>query len=166
MGFLSKLFRVAPKSEWSGISLDEDRIWVVEPTKDHADFLRALPALLPPNSVVYLEGPVDQEVIEFLESNQFDDPTKVALGTIWPAPTYYHIPCSAETMSGLASIINELPVVNLCTHIHAYKKKIVLLEWHDAFYDDPIRLSKKLREEEVANFSGLVGKPYRSETDD
>jgi len=162
MGFLSKLFRVAPKSEWSGISLDDDEIWVVEPTKDHADFLKALPVLLPPNSVVYLEGPVDQEVIEFLESNQFDGHTKVALGTIWPAPKYYHIPCSVETMSGLVSIINKLPVVYLCTHIHAYKEKVVLLEWHDAFCDAPIRLSKKLSEEKIVKFSELVGKPHES----
>jgi hypothetical protein len=160
MGFLSKLLRVAPKSEWGGISLDEPNSWEVDPTKDHSKFVRALPTLLPADAIVYFEGTTEPEVEGFLETNRVSDPQKVAIGTIWPVPKRFHVRCSPETMASLALLLDDRSVAYLCTHIHAYRNGKMLMEWHDAFETDPVRISRQINENTIASFADLLGESY------
>ena len=164
MGFISKILRIVPKFESEGLTLDESPTWEVEPTKDFSKFVQALPTLLPGGAVVYLEGTTEPEVEDFLETHRLGEPQKVAIGTIWPMPKRYHIPCSPETMSALASLLDDASVAYLCTHIHAYRNDEMLMEWHDAFYDDPVRISKGIDEGAVASFAEALGKPYADGT--
>ncbi|MBT8102398.1 MAG: hypothetical protein KJO95_05470 [Gammaproteobacteria bacterium] len=165
MGFISRILGIVPKSESEGLTLDESHTWEVEPTRDCSKFVEALPTLLPEGAVVYLEGTTEPEVNDFLENHLLGDPQKVAIGTIWPMPSRYHVPCSTAIMSALAALLNDASIAYLCTHIHAYKNDKMLMEWHDAFYDVPVRISRQIDEEAVASFAEAVGKSYTDGTD-
>ena len=160
MGLLARILGIAPRSEWDGLSLDESSAWEVEPTKSRAAFLLALPQLLPSDSVVYFEGTSEAEVEDLLERNIVPHPARIAIGTIWPRPKTYHVPCTAEVMASLAQIIESRSEPYLCTHIHAYKVQKVLLEWHDAFETDPMRISRSIDEAAVSAFASALGVGY------
>ena len=164
MGLLSKLLRIEPKSECDGLTLDESQTWEVGPTKDFSRFVSALPVLLPDSAVVYFEGTTVPEVEGFLEKYGVSSPEKVAIGTIWPKPKRYHVPCLPATMSSLASLLNDASVAYLCTHIHSYENGKMLMEWHDAFWTDPIRISRQIDEETVAKFADSLGTSYKGGT--
>jgi hypothetical protein len=160
MGLFAKFFGAVPKSERGGLSLDDSAAWEVGPTTNASQFLRALSRLLDTHSIIYFEGTTDLAVEQFLEKNKTPNPEKLAIGTIWPRPKIYHMPYTAERISALADLIDTNQVAHLCTHIHAYTGKKVLVEWHDAFGTDPMRISLSLKETSVSGFAQALGSRY------
>jgi hypothetical protein len=70
------------------------------------------------------------------------------------------VPCTSELLETLAQRLESEPNPYLCTHLHAYAAGSVLLEWHDAFESDPMRVSREIEEAAVSAFAGALGTGY------
>jgi hypothetical protein len=57
----------------------------------------------------------------------------------------------------LASKAEDVAAPEICDHGSACRDQAVLLEWHDAFSDDPILLSAHLDETAVRRFAERLG---------
>ena len=157
MGFIARLFGGVPKEEWGGIHLTDREPWRVGATKDVARFIRALPELMPDGSIAYFEATAETHVKQYLERVAIPAPVKLAIGTIWPRPDCYHVPLTASTMEALAEFLDKNPAGFFCAHCHVYRDDVVLLEWHDAFIDDPMYISRTIGSEAVARFARTLG---------
>jgi hypothetical protein len=157
MGFLARLFGAVPKKEWGGLHLADPDPWCVSPTKDVERFVRALTALMPAGSVAYFEDTAEPHVRRYLEGIAVPSQVRLAIGTIWPRPDSYHVPLTAETMEALAAFLDQNPAGFFCAHCHVYRDGVVLLEWHDAFIDDPMYISRTLSADAVARFAHALG---------
>jgi len=163
LGWLAKILRYVPAQEREGIRLAPGRYWAVWPPTDFALFLRALEHLVPDGSVLYLEGgSPTEEIRSYLEARSANATTKVALGTIWPRPTQFHMRIDAESLRGLAALAEDRLLPEIAVHIHVYAHGRVLLEWYDA-PDDPIRISSEIPEDKVEEFCARLGTRYERE---
>ena len=91
---------------------------------------------------------------------------KVARGTIWPKPLCFHLRAMPDVYEQLVAFSSRCASPELGDHFHAYLADNVLLEWHDAFFDDPIRLSASFSEDEVKRFSSRMGGAYQRLVDE
>lgn len=157
MGFLARLFGGVPREEWTGIRLTDTEPWCVSPTKDVERFVRALPSLVPAESIVYFEDTAEPHVKRYLERVAVPSQTRLAIGTIWPRPDCYHVPLTPETMEALATFLEQAPAGYFCAHCHVYRNDVVLLEWHDAFTKVPMYVSRTLDRHTVAMFATALG---------
>src|SRR5262245_45106463 len=101
VGFIARLLGAAPKSEWDGLRLDRPDAWEVGPMQDPLRFLNALPRLLRRPCTLYLEGTTELGVEQLLARHVIDNPERIAIGTIWPRPKRFHVPCTAEFLQTL-----------------------------------------------------------------
>jgi|SoiMethySBSTD1v2_1073268.scaffolds.fasta_scaffold00503_39 hypothetical protein len=157
MGFLARLLGAVPKEERGGIRLTDAEPWRVSPIRDVERFLRALPALMPHGAIAYFEDTAEPHVRRYLQSVSVAAQARVAVGTIWPRPDCYHVPVTTEAMAALASFLDKNPAGYFCAHCHVYRDGLVLLEWHDAFINEPMYLSRTVSEEAVVRFAHTLG---------
>ena len=160
MSWLSKILNYVPADEMKGISISGNSFWEVSSPKAAPQFFRALLDLMPEGSILYLEGQPVSEVRNFLQQRNPDRTTKVAMGTIWPRPEYYHIEITADNIEALAQLTEKLAIPEVLFHLHIYKNGEVLLEWHDAF-DNPMLISKMIPEEKIQNFCVKLGVQHK-----
>ena len=161
MGIFARLFGWLPAEDRSGIHLEEPDPWEVDATTDVERFLRALPLLVPAGAFAYFEGTGEPHVAEYLRSISVPPPVKVALGTIWPRPDCHHVPISMPTMESLAGFLDERPAGFVCAHCHVHDGVSVLLEWHDAFTNGAMLVSRKIEEDRVSSFAAALATSYR-----
>jgi hypothetical protein len=157
MGFLSKLLGFIPASERNGIHLEDADPWRLGPVTDPILFLHALTRLNLGEAILYLEGTADSSIENVLKCSCITPNVRVMLGTIWQCPKVWHLPLNEQTISSLIQVLEKNRVLYFCTHIHAYRDSIVLLEWHDAFGSDPILVSKQIEYEQVKEFASALG---------
>lgn len=163
MGFFATILGAVSAEEMGGIHLEGPVRWEVAETKDMSAFLRALPHLLGEDSVLYLEDVNGPDVSAFLQRKPAKATCKVALGTIWPRPNYFHLDITEVSMQELAKLAEGRATPEVCIHLHAYKAGRVLLEWHDAF-DQPMWISDEIPEEKVAEFCRGLNCTYQKVT--
>ncbi|MFB3881437.1 MAG: hypothetical protein ACE149_09235 [Armatimonadota bacterium] len=99
------------------------------------------------------------EVRSFLESRLSPYRTDVEISTVWPRPRTYHMSATRENLEGLARLAERHPAPKVADHVHAYKGGIVLLQWHDAPYDE-ICISSAIPEDRVRQFAATLGTSY------
>jgi hypothetical protein len=162
MGFVARFLGIIPKAERGGIRFGEPEPWRVSPTKDVELFVRTLPVLVPEGSLAYFEGTGESHVAKYLSEVSVPAQMQVALGTIWPKPDYYHVPVSQESMEALAAFLDDAPTGYVCTHCHVYRNGAILLQWHDAFMDDPMYVSRTISEHVVREFANGLGSTLSS----
>ena len=158
MGWLLKFLGAASKTDLDGLQLNSEYgFWTVQSTRELPVLLRALHHIADENAVLYLEdGGLDGELNAFMKRNAFRGTEKIALGTIWPKPTAYHIKASAEVLCRLSELSEHISPFELATHLHVYEPGRVILEWYDAFTVG-MRLSRHLPEEKVRGFADELG---------
>ncbi|MBX3356756.1 MAG: hypothetical protein KF724_13765, partial [Phycisphaeraceae bacterium] len=161
MGLIAKIFGAASKAEAAGASLIGPA-WEAEPITDAPAFFRALPDLLPSGSILYLEDVCSTEGIALARRYCIEPQLKLALGTVWPRPKFFHLPLTAASAAELAQFAEHHATPEIGVHIHAYHDDQVLLEWHDAF-GQPLRLSTALPESRVRSFCELLHCNYNNE---
>jgi hypothetical protein len=163
MGLLAKLFGATPRERLKGISLDRSAAWEVSPASDLPAFLRALPQILPPDSILYLEGGTPPEELKaFLDAHCVPERCHVAMGTIWPKPQAFHLPATEQNLAQLAELAERFAAPQAAVHLHAYAGGKVVLEWYDAFWKDPLYLSSAIPEQKVRSFCSALGLKYKS----
>jgi len=157
--------RVAP--DLSGSTLDLRAYYELSAPEDHALFIQSLGSLLPADAVLYLEGvSIDPDVVRLLEDWSCAERLKIARGTLWPKPQVFHVPMGPEVTQQLAALFEHHASPEICDHFHAYHLKRVLLQWHDAFFDDPLLLAGTFAEAQVRDFCGTVDCSFEMKTSD
>ena len=151
MGFLARLFGAVPKDHLQGATLGAERAWSVTGITDPATFFRGLPHLVPPGSVLYLEGVYSDAIIDYLRQHPAEHRLKVAGGTIWPKPQCFHTPITEQTALDLARLSQGCAAPEVCAHLHVYRGDEVLASWYDAF-SDPLRISTSIPEYRIQEF--------------
>ncbi|MBL7186498.1 MAG: hypothetical protein ISS70_09240 [Phycisphaerae bacterium] len=162
MGILARLFNFVPRRELKGVSLGRDAYWEISGEVEFPSLLRALLTLVPENAILYLEGGTPpKDVRVFLGSHCIPEVTHLAMGTIWPRPLVFHLPATSENLCKLAELAEKCSALEIAIHLHVYKAGEVLLEWYDAFFDDPMYLSRHVPEDNVRSFSSELSLKYK-----
>jgi hypothetical protein len=144
----------------------------LEPGADHweirfrgrysaGDLLRELARLLPPGLTLYLEGTsISPIAAAFLAARPAEHPMAVRRGVIWPRPTSFHLPLTADNVAGLTELMDHLAAPEVGDHVHAYEGTTAHLIWHDAWFDSPLYLRRTVPIEAVQHlcdaFNGEV----------
>lgn len=152
---------VAGRSD--GIDLDTPFHWVIEGLKQPAAFFEHLPELLPPDSILYVEGTgIDAEVASFYSSHRASNAVAVARDTIAPVPVIYHFTFSPDVCASLRHFAEIHPVAEMFNHIKAYRGQSLLFTFHDAF-DGWLLASEHLPDAAVVMFCQSLGVSRRRE---
>ena len=162
MGFIARFLGAVPKEERRGIRLEEADPWRVGPTRDVERFVRALPQLVPEGSIAYFEGTGEPHVRAYLGRISIPAQAQVELGTIWPRPDTYHVAVSRDSMEALAAFLDNEPAGFFCAHCHVYRDGAILVEWYDAFMDNPMYVSRTISEDLVREFAARLGSTLSS----
>ncbi len=151
MGFLAKIFSVVPKEEREGLSLGKDAHWEVSSSSDLPSFLRSLHHIVPSHAILYLEGggPPPKDIVKFFSEQCVPEVRHIAMGTIWPRPQVFHLPATRENLIQLAVLAEQCNRAQIAIHLHVYAGDVMLLEWHDAFFQNPMHLSKDVTEDSL-----------------
>ena len=159
MSRLSRLLGYATRAEAAGARLGDRQPWIVPPTRDGAAFLRALLTLMPDGGFVYFEDFTENVFASWAEAHAITAPLKVASGTIWPKPDWFHVPLTPSLMEEAAALIDRHRIVLPSIHVHAHDGAKIILEWHDAFINEPMLVASDIPRERVEAFAGklLVG---------
>ena len=160
---LKEQLRAMVAGRGDGIDLDTPFQWVIEDLKQPATFFEHLPALLPPDSILYVEGTsIVPEVAAFYSSHHARNAVAVARDTIAPVPDIYHFTFSPDVCAALRRFSERHPVAEMFDHIKAYRGESLLFTFHDAF-DGWLLISEHLPDETVARFCQLLGVSRRRE---
>lgn len=128
---------------------------------DHGAFFRALPVLVAERATLVVEGGTHPpELRAVFEDHSAPGRSKVALGTMWPRETVFHLPTSRAATAALAGACEHCSHPEVCTHLHVYENDSVLLQWYDAF-SQPFCVSKQVSREAVEAFCREVGVTFR-----
>lgn len=159
---IEKIFPPLPEEELAGIILDMSACWeVAKGRKDCQTCFRELPKLFPPAATLCIEGTsIAPDVKSYLDAHRVKQRTKVQLGTAWPRPAVYHVPCDEQTLSGIVELAEKHAEPEMCDHLYVYKDQRVLLTWNDVF-SDPLYISKKVPEDKVKVFCQALGCSYK-----
>src|SRR5262249_47589067 len=141
-----------------GLRLKESDATAYRLPPEAGRFLRALPLLADASAVLYCEGSTDSHVARWCKQHALEPPpAKVPVGALLPASDCYHIPLEPALLDELAELVDLHRASVPCIHMHVYQAGTMLLEWYDAFLDDPLRLSGLLPPAWVAAFVAATG---------
>src|SRR3954465_10187856 len=99
---LKEQLRAMAAGRGDGINLDTPFHWVIEDLKQPVPFFEQLPKLLPPDSILYVEGTrVAAHVAAFYSSHRARNAVEVVRDTIMPVPDIYHFTFSPEVSTRL-----------------------------------------------------------------
>jgi len=156
----------ASRHKAKGISLGEKTRWVIKGLSDYEPFFRNLEQLLPTSgATLYLEGVPTPDVRKFLEGHSVAPGQEVLRGTIWPKPSIFHLPASAEVLRGLADLASHHAYPEIADHCHVYTKDGLILQWYDACDPGcPLGAGPTITEAKVMAFCDLAGAKYSAYT--
>jgi hypothetical protein len=127
--------------------------WEITAPKDGAAFMRALPNLLPADAVLCIEGTaVAAEVRAVLLRHKVVPDVRLARDTILPRSTLFYFRMTAAAIADVAALFEKHSAPEIGDHLKAFQAGIVLLWWHDAFYDYPLAVSAQLPEVQIKAF--------------
>jgi hypothetical protein len=136
------------------------RCWRLTGVSDHSAFFRNLPALLPADAVLVLEGGLQPaDLRAFIQRNEVPTAMKIAAGTVWPRSTVHHISATATILKELADLTEDRAAPEVCDHLHAYRDGEVLLEWYDAF-SEALCVSTRVPQDRLDQFCTALGVEY------
>ncbi len=158
-----KQLRAMIAGRGDGIDLDTPFHWAVEGLKAPASFLEQLPSLLPPDSILYVEGTnIVPEVAASYSAHRAGNVVEVMRDTIAPVPDIYYVRFCNEVLARLCQFAASHSVAEMFDHLKAYRDATLLFAFHDAFAGT-LRISDHLPEERVAQFCRALGVAYRRE---
>ena len=106
---------------------------------------------------MYFEGTTEGSFAEWLEVHKTSTSLKVAYGTIWPRPDCYHVSLESALLEEAAGLIKRVGIALPRIHLHVYDGKRVLLEWHDAFGDEPMYIASVVPCDRIDLFVRAIG---------
>lgn len=162
---LKDQLRAMAAGRGDGIDLDTPRHWVVEGIADAGRFFDCLPMILPSEANLYFEGAsILPEVAMFYETHLAKNPVAVVRDSIFPIPSFYHVPGSAEVIAKVRELLAQHSRPQMFDHVKGYHGESLLFTFHDAF-EGWLRISERVPEQAVIEFCGrLQVTPRKEET--
>ena len=146
-----------------GIDLDTPNRWVIEGLKSPKSFFSNLQLLLPPGTILYIEGTsIVPEAARFYEIHRAKDSVFVTRDTIFPVPDVFHVTMEPETITGLLDLLAKRPRQECFDHLKGYRQGRLLFTFHDAF-DGYLLISEQVLESKVGTFCRALEVSYRRE---
>ena len=148
-----------------GARLATGPCWAIDAPEDGAAFLLALPELMPPGSILVLEEcAMAREIRSAIAPFLVEPSLRLARQTILPRSRQHHLVLTSQIAQVLAAQAEAYgpAAPQLCDHLSVYHGSTVLLEWHDAFLDNPALLSHELPESSVRGFAQRLGTAIES----
>jgi hypothetical protein len=119
---------------------------------------KALGCLLSHDSVIALESTrFDSEVERLLQPYIIAPRLTIRPGTGWPKSHWVHFEARPEALNVFEDLIKRIEMPVLCNHLYAYSQQGLLLQWHDAFTNNSIRVSLQLPQSAVVEFCSVLG---------
>jgi len=135
----------------------EGPAWEFSVPKDIPDFIRAIPTLSN-NAFLFLETSSSSRAIaKVLKEISVVPELDIAKGIIWPKPISYHVPVFPDTIETVAALFDNHIPFEVCCHFHVYSKGKIVLEWHDAFSNEPFLVSKDVSQDRANSFARGIG---------
>jgi hypothetical protein len=135
--------------------------WQIEGIRGSERFFLSLHQLLPDPAYLVFEGvSIASDVRELLQASAVPARRQVAVGTLWPEPSTFHVPSSASFLAALAELAAQHAEPEMCDHFHAYDESRGLLQWYDAF-DLPLLVSGSIEEARISSFCAALGATYK-----
>jgi hypothetical protein len=160
MAWLDRLLSAVFQKHLAGHRLEDPNPIALRLPHEPARFIRALPELAGPSAFLYCEGTTEGYVADWLKDHCVEPRLKIALGTLMPPSDTYHIPLQPDLLTEFAILIDARRILVPVIHVHLYDDDRVMLEWHDAFGDDPVLLSHRLPLERIRAFMrATLGEP-------
>lgn len=146
-----------------GIDLDTPFHWVVEGLEMPGPFFEHLPKLLPPGSILYMEGTtIAPDIAAFYAQHRAPNAVDVVRDTLSPVPDIYHCTFSADACAGLRRFAESRPVAEMFDHLKAYRSESLLFTFHDAF-DGWLLVSEHVPDAAIAEFCQALNVSRRRE---
>ena len=159
--WLRRVLHARSPDEMEGITISGPCWEVSDKGLDHAAFFRALPMLVGEGATLVVEGGSHPpELRTLLEGHSVPGRSKVALGTVWPRGTVFHVPASRTVVAALAAVCEHCAYPEICDHLHVYDNDSVLLQWYDAF-SQPLWVSKRVSGGAMEAFCGELRVTFR-----
>lgn len=161
MGWIARFIRGAHRNRRNGLRLPEGSLhWHVGGPRTFSALFRALDGWLPDDAILCFEaGHPDAEIKSFMAQFAIPERGQVALGTLWPSANAFHVPAKG-VMAQLAELMERHAEPELAVHFHVYRSEDLLLEWYDAFSEDPLRINGSIPEEQVRTLAAALGTPF------
>ena len=161
MTWLHRAFNARSRAEMAGLE-QTDAAWQIVDCVVPASFFRSLPLLVGNDAVVQVEGGAHAEPLRlFLSRQAIECEPHAALGTVWPASSYFCIPATIPVLEELAALTASLPGPEVCDHLHVFVGPRVLVSGYDAF-SDPFYISGVVPEGALADFCRSIGCRYEA----
>lgn len=138
--------------------LEESNCWRVAGVRTAEEFFRAVPALVPDATHMFLEGSPAPDIEALLIDADGAD-YAAPVGTYWSWPQRnrrFSVRASPALFARLSEAASQHAEPEICDHIHFYRDGNALVQWFDAFLD-PLLVSKVVPRERVERFALAVG---------
>jgi len=156
VSILSRLWGHGSRDRTTGVRLEDRNAWEVPAPRQASALFRALPILLPSGGFVYFEDTTEAIFASWARAHAVPGPLKITRGTIWPKPDYFHVPIEPAILEQAATLIDEHGIALPSIHVHAHDGTGVVLEWYDAFMNDPMRVASDVPRERVEAFANCM----------
>jgi hypothetical protein len=132
--------------------------WELKGRWDIALFFRALPAVFPNATTLFIEGTsIAKDVDAFLDSAADPGDYLPVRQTIWPRPKQYRLRCDSKTLTTLADLAERHAEPELLDHLFLYDSSKALVEFPDAFgVDCPAFVSSDADEEHIRGLAAAL----------
>jgi hypothetical protein len=155
-----KLLRMRSKSA-AGLDYVQAPSWEIDAPSDWALFFRNIAKIMPEESVLFVEGTnICAEVEEFYKQQSLPCDLKLAAGTIWPKPRFYHIPVQQPIMEKIAELAQGHAWPEICDHLRIHDGNRLLLHWFD-FPTDPLYIAGTVAERDIIALSDILNSTYK-----
>lgn len=133
--------------------------WVISPPADFTEFLRNLPALVPNDSILCLEGVIDSDIESFLKKRPANYDNETNQGFLKLHSKIFYMPITEENLRQFAELSKRYNELEICSHLRVYYKDRVILSWYD-LPSDPLNLINHIDEIKLRNFCRILGCAY------
>jgi hypothetical protein len=139
-------------------SLVGTNCWQVSGVSDASAFFRAIPALVPQATHMFLEGTPARGIVAIISADLDAIPYCAPVWTLWSWPRNgrFAVRTSPPMFARLGDAAEHHAQPEVCDHLHFYRNEEPLVQWFDAFHD-PLWISKAIPRERVQMFCSELG---------
>ncbi|HEX8472633.1 MAG TPA: hypothetical protein VF666_01240 [Pyrinomonadaceae bacterium] len=138
--------------------------WKVSPPLDFSEFLRQLPRLLPPDSILYAAGTPVHEVEAYLLARPSVYENRLSTGVFGLRAKGFYMPATEANLRGFADIAENFAEPEVCDHLHVYRNNQAILHWYD-LPADHFYVSTTTDENSLRDVCQTLGCHYELETE-
>jgi len=146
----------------TGGTIGERLGWSVGAPSSLGDVLRALPALVPPGSTLYLDGVAERSIQRHAQTVAVRGSLRFPKGLSKRPLTFPHIPVRQDILEPLAQICDHFEPTDVASRIVVYKEANILVTWLTTPHA-PLSVSGMISENLVNEFRDSVTGSYLQE---